>query len=71
MNEKPVVIEQTAKKWKAIQAAGLVVVVIAAAILAVGMRLGSQAVTLTGVGVLIVGIGIHWAGRAIAWWHHG
>lgn len=71
MVEKPVVIEQTAKKWKAIQAAGLVVVVIAAGIYVLGMRLESQGVMLTGVGVLTIGIGVHWTGRAIAWWHHG
>lgn len=68
--EKPVLIEQTAKKWKKIQAAGMALVVIAAVLGVFAMRSQSEPLILSGLATFVAGIVVYYVGD-LAWWHHG
>lgn len=69
--EKPVLIEQTAKKWKKIQAAGMALVVIAAVLGVFAMRSQSEPLILSGLATFVAGIVVYYVGDLAAWWHHG
>ena len=57
-------IEQTGKTWKALQAAGVVLLCGAA----VAWAAGSFAIAVL---VMLAGAAFYVAGRVGAWWHHG
>ena len=61
--KQPVVIEQTGKKWKALQLFGGLAVV--AGIITV------FAVPALGAILLVIGLVLIIYGRTMAWWHHG
>ena len=73
-DRKPVLVEQTAKKYKAIRAAGILILLGSAAIgILTADEFGAGegwGTTLTaigcGVGILVFGIGV-----VLSWWHHG
>lgn len=69
--KQPVLIEKTAKKWKAIQAAGLVIVVLAAVVGVFAMRSHSDALAISGIAIFAAGIVVYYVGDLVAWWHHG
>lgn len=71
----PILIEQTAKRWKRIQLAGLIVLV-ASMIAGIGilwLPLSSWKADafLVALFCAIAGGAISQAGRLLAWWHHG
>lgn len=73
-DQKPVLIEQTAKKYKAIRAAGILILLASAGIgILTADEFGAGegwGTTLTaigcGVGIITFGVGI-----VLSWWHHG
>ena len=69
-DRRPQLIEQTAKRWKALRATGMFLGVVAIAIVALGGDgYGPEAV----VAAIIGGLGglAYAVGVAGSWWHHG
>jgi hypothetical protein len=65
-------IEQTAKRWKAIQAADGAVLAAGACLAAAGAWYWtSRPTTFAGIAVAAVGLTAYAGGRVAAWWHHG
>lgn len=73
-NPKPVLIEQTAKKYKAMRAIGILIL-LATAVLAIassdyfGVAEGLTTILVAvgaGVGIIVFGVGV-----ILSWWHHG
>ena len=61
-------IEQTAKRWKAIQAVGVAAVLVSTVSCAATMSKGGASLTVSILGML-GGLGLLLFGRACAWWH--
>lgn len=74
-NERPQLIEQTAKKWKVIQVIGVVVALCGIVFAMLGARgqNGPEATPRFWIGLVIacIGAGVAIAGAIGAWWHHG
>lgn len=73
MGERPTVVEQTGKGWKALQLFGALAVVAAVpACVACTETGGTETVGLgVGTALFVVGFGCFVAGRIGAWWYHG
>lgn len=61
-------IEATAKRWKAVQAAGLVALFLSVAI---GLVAGNAVVRLLMAATGLLSLIVFACGRALAWWYHG
>jgi RNA polymerase subunit RPABC4/transcription elongation factor Spt4 len=72
---RPQLIEQTSKKWKAVQVIGvpLALIGIVVAMLTARGHTGLEATTGFWIGLVIacIGAGVALAGAIGAWWHHG
>ncbi len=68
---KATLIEQTAKPWKKVQAAGVVIMLLAPLSMLVIAYTSSADVFLAVVPLLVLGVVVHLVGRFGAWWHHG
>jgi len=67
-----VVIEQTAKKWKALQAIGVLLSVIGCVgCIAAATTIDHPAPFVVAAVVVAIGLGVYSVARTIAWWHHG
>lgn len=66
---KPVVIEQTRKRYKALIAIGGAFMLIAPVACVAGSF--SAEATRNGIGLFLGGLLIYLAARALAWWKHG
>ena len=75
MVKREVLTEQTAKKYKAIQILGVVMIVMGIPIIALSTSTEPNVATaiLAIMGVLVSGAGVitYILGRLLAWWHHG
>lgn len=69
--ENRVIIEQTAKKWKAIQLAGAGVCLVGIALTALAISLFSSPLAIAAAVICAGGLGTIITGRTLAWWHHG
>lgn len=65
--QSPVLIEQSAKKWKAVQLAGGIAIIVG---LLLGMTVRSG-LGVFGVALALVGIIAFVYGKIARWWHHG
>ena len=73
-DRKPMLVEQTAKKYKAIRAVGILILLASAAIgvmtadeFGAGEGWGTALTAIgCGVGILVFGTGV-----VLSWWHHG
>jgi len=69
---KPTTIEQTSKRYKAIQFAGVALMIASIVGCAVLSTSGGSGVAVAaGTTTFLVGASIYVAGRFAAWWHHG
>ena len=64
-------VEQTARKWKLIQAAGVVLMLAGLAWVFWPRHTPTQADSTVGIAILGAGIGATVVGRVGAWWKHG
>ena len=65
-------IEQTGKRWKAVQLVGGLVMVLGVGMCSLMPRGGDYEAQMTaGVGLLAIGLVVLIAGRLGAWWYHG
>jgi hypothetical protein len=64
-------VEQTDKKYKALQAAGGLVAVLGLIVFITALIVERQTAGIVGFVVLVIGVAIHFWGRSLAWWHHG
>lgn len=73
LDGKPVVIEQTAKKFKAWMVVGRALVIVGIILIGVALVVGPDVQVLLNWGLcaLVVGGIVHTAARYQAWWHHG
>ena len=71
MPHKPVIIEQSAKKWKAIQLAGAGVCLIGVMLTGLAISLFSSVWAIAAAIVCAGGLGTIITGKTLAWWHHG
>jgi len=72
MDERPVVvIERTAKKYKAIQLIGMAVLGLGAAGCVAGLLFVSKVPMVAGLVVACIGGAVVMVGGGLAWWHHG
>jgi len=73
MDEKPqvVVVEQTAKKYKAIQLIGMAVLALGAVACVAGALFVSKVPMVAGLVVACIGGAVVAVGGGLAWWHHG
>jgi uncharacterized membrane protein HdeD (DUF308 family) len=69
--DEPMIIEQTAKRWKAIQLAGVLSIIVGMA--AVCGAIMAQSADLIYVAAIlpVIGIIVTAYGSIMAWWHHG
>ena len=68
---KPVIIEQTAKRWKVIQLAGAGVCLVGVALTALAISLFNSTLAIAAAVVCAGGVGTIITGRTLAWWYHG
>lgn len=69
--ERPVTtVQQTAKRYKAMQAIGVVVLIFGVVACSASTSTGDAP---SGISLLMVfgGLMLYLAGRVLAWWHHG
>lgn len=71
ISEKPVIIEQTAKRWKVIQLAGAGVCLVGIALTALAISLFSSPLAIAAAMICAGGLGTIITGRTLAWWYHG
>lgn len=71
LEEKPVVIEQTSKRYKKQMLVGVTVSVFGTLIFVIGVGISSTQAILSGFLTIIIGIFIFIHARYKAWWHHG
>jgi len=69
--ERPVLVERTAKRWKAVQLAGWGALVFFAAVTVGGVVAESRGVMVAGLVLAAGGVGVILTGSVLAWWHHG
>ena len=69
--DTPITIEQTAKKWKAIQLAGALIIIVGMGAVVGAIR--AQAASLIYAAAILpaIGIGVTAYGSVMAWWYHG
>ena len=72
--QRPVLIEQTAKKHKLIRGIGIVIMILAAIF---GAANSDQLGTTEGYGTIVTAVGfvtgllVYFVGTLLSWWHHG
>ena len=70
--QAPIVIEQTAKKWKLVKLISVIVIVVGFFMMANGSAQGSSGATLGAMGIMFMFIGFIGliVGKFGAWWNH-
>lgn len=71
MTTRPVTIEQTAKRYKKLQLLGYLLLPLGAIVLMIAMMEGSGTAGAWGAAIGGAGLVAAWAGKILAWWHHG
>lgn len=72
MDERPVVvIERTAKKYKAIQLIGMGIMGLGAAGCVLGVMVDAKPLMVAGLVAACIGGAVVGVGGGLAWWHHG
>ncbi|MHC4064360.1 MAG: hypothetical protein ACYSUI_07655 [Planctomycetota bacterium] len=70
-SQRPVVVEQTAKRWKLLQGLGVLGLVCGCVPLFLGFGLESSVMRVFGGIAMATGLTSYIVGRSMAWWHHG
>jgi hypothetical protein len=69
--DEPMIIEQTTKRWKAIQLAGVLSIIVGMAAVCGAIMSQSAGLIYTAAILPAFGIVVTAYGSIMAWWHHG